>query len=244
MKALIIEDDAIFANSVVRMLEKQGINCDVCDSAEDGISLVEAWVYDVILLDMCLKGMDGNELIEKVRSLGQQNRKNIPIIVLSNLEDKETKLRALHGGADDFICKPIIEEELISRILAVTRRYDGHSQNNIIIGDLNVDLRARSVHVKGVEICFSAKEYELFSLLVRKENNTLKKTEILDSLYGGEKVPGFKIIDVLICNIRKQLSKYTKEQYVFTVWGSGYKIANKSIRLHELDEKVIQAKLG
>jgi two-component system cell cycle response regulator CtrA len=224
MKALIIEDEPLYAKRIAQTLWQHGINSDICHKAEDGLCMAEACEYDVMIVDACLPDRSGNELIQEIRTSNKHNKKNVPIIVLSNLEKSEDKVEAFIHGADDFIQKPYESKEFIMRILTAIRRCNGHSENKIRIGEISLNLKERSVYVNDKKLKFSGKEYQLFQLLIMKKQNTLSKQEILDALYYGEGVPGMKIVDVLICKIRKEIAKYTKVQYLETVWGMGYMI--------------------
>jgi len=241
MRALIIEDDAIFAGNVAKILDQHGIASDICYSAEDGLCMVEAFTYDVCLVDLNLTGMSGNELIQQIRML-KQNKKQMPIIVLSCLEKTEEKVEAFINGADDYVVKPANPKEFIMRILSAVRRSNGHSENKIKIGEISLDLKERSVAINNKPLKLSGKEYSLFQLLVMKKNNTLSKQEILDSLYCGEEVPGMKIVDVLICKIRKEMAKHTKTNYVNTVWGMGYVI--KAPKIEEAEIPIVATVTG
>lgn len=237
MRALIIEDDAIFANNIAKILDQHGIASDICYSGEEGICMVEAFTHDICLVDLNLTGMSGNELIQQIRMLNKQNKKHIPIIVLSCLGKADEKVEAFINGADDYIVKPADPKEFIMRILTAIRRCNGHAENKIKIGEIALDLKERSVSINNKPLKLSGKEYNLFQLLIMKKNNTLSKQEILDSLYCGVEVPGMKIVDVLICKIRKEIAKYTKANYLNTVWGIGYVI--KSPKPEELDQPMI-----
>lgn len=241
MKALIIEDDIVCANGIARLLDNHGISADICNTAEDGIYMIESWSYDITLVDLCLPGVSGQQFIQEIRSLNKSNKKNMPIIVLSSLEKADDKVEAFLNGADDFICKPIEKKEFIMRVLTAIRRNNGHASNNISIGEITLNLREKSIYIKNKQINFSNKQYNLFQLLIMKQNNILTKREILDSLYGGEKVPGMKIVDVLVCNIRKEIKKYTDNDYLDTVWGMGYRIINpnrRTIGSEEINESI------
>ena len=236
MKALIIEDEAICANEIAKTLEQHGIASDICYTAEDGSYMVEACQYDVVIVDINLTGMTGNELIQQIRMSTKQSKKNMPIIVLSSLEKSEDKVEAFIHGADDFITKPLEKKEFIMRVLTAIRRCNGHSENKVKIGEIALDLRERCVYINNKPLKLSGKEYSLFQLLMLKKNNTLSKQEILDALYGGNEVPGMKIVDVLVCKIRKEIAKHTTNSYLTTVWGTGYVVRSPKLSIDKTED--------
>jgi two-component system cell cycle response regulator CtrA len=229
MRALIVEDDILFADNLSKALHNNGIVSDICPLGEDGLLMMDSWAYDICIVDLGLPDIQGNELIQKIRFSKKAKKNNIPILVLSSFQKSEDKVKAFMYGADDFVTKPYENNELAMRILALIRRSNGHTQNILSVGEeIQLNLSAKEVKVNNNLIDLSSKEYNLFELLVLKKGNTLSKQVILDSLYGGgHKVPTQKIVDVLICKIRSEIAKFSKSNYLKTVWGMGYKIDDR-----------------
>jgi two-component system, cell cycle response regulator CtrA len=146
-----------------------------------------------------------------------------PILILSGLAGIEDKVKGLGFGADDYMTKPFHKDELVARIHAIVRRSTGHGQSIIQIGDLVVNLDAKTVDVQSRRVHLTGKEYRMLELLSLRKGTTLTKEMLLNHLYGGMDEPEIKIIDVFICKIRKKLADASPDRnYIETIWGRGY----------------------
>jgi two-component system, cell cycle response regulator CtrA len=219
MRILMVEDDSAMAQSMERLLKAEGFTVDATSLGEEGIDLAKNYNYDLVLLDLNLPDMSGMEVLRTLRVA----KINTPIMFLSGSIDMETKVRALSGGADDYLTKPFDRDELVARIHAVVRRARGHAQSLIQIGSITVNLDAKTADVSGSRVRLTGKEYQLLELLCLRKGATLSKETLLNHLYGGRDVPEIKIIDVFICKLRKKLFLPTGgATYIETVWGHGY----------------------
>ncbi|MBY7649820.1 MAG: DNA-binding response regulator [Candidatus Liberibacter europaeus] len=220
MRVLLIEDDSALAHSIGLMLKSENFNVYVTNLGEDGVDLGKIYDYDIILLDLNLPDISGYEVLKTLRMA----KVSTPVCILSGMSSIEDKVRGLGYGADDYIGKPLNKDELIARIHAIVRRSRGHSQSSITIGDLVVNLDAKTVEVGGTRIHVTGKEYKMIELLSLRKNTTLTKEMFLNYLYDGMDEPEVKIIDVFICKLRKKLSGASgnKTNYIETVWGRGY----------------------
>jgi len=219
MRVLLIEDDPTTAKSIELMLSHASLNVYTTEYGEEGIDLAKLYDYDLILLDINLPDMTGHEVLRQLRLA----RVDTPILILSGEDDTESKLRGFGFGADDYLTKPFLREELIARIHAIIRRSKGHAQSIIKTGAVNVNLDAKTVDVQGNTVHLTGKEYQILELLSLRKGTTLTKEMFLNHLYGGMDEPELKIIDVFICKLRKKLSEATGGQnFIETVWGRGY----------------------
>ena len=219
MRILLIEDDPIAATGIELMLKAEGFNVYTTDLGEEGVDLGKLYDYDLIALDLNLPDMSGYEVLKKLRT----SRVQTPVLILSGDAERESKVRALGFGADDYVTKPFHRDELVARIHAIVRRSKGHSQSVIRTGKLAVNLDAKTVEVDGSRVHLTGKEYAMLELLSLRKGTTLTKEMFLNHLYGGMDEPELKIIDVFICKLRKKLSMATEgENYIETVWGRGY----------------------
>lgn len=219
MRVLLIEDDRATAQSVSLILKSQGMVIDATDLGEDAIDLAKLYDYDIILLDLLLPDMEGIEVLRRMR----QARIETPVLILSGLNQPDSKVRTLGLGADDYLTKPFDRAELIARIHAIIRRSKGHAQSIIHTGRLAVNLAARTVTVNDKPVHLTTKEYGIIELLSLRKGSTLTKEMFLNHLYGGLDEPELKIIDVFICKLRKKLAAVSLgDHYIETVWGRGY----------------------
>lgn len=219
MRVLLVEDDPTTAKSIELMLSHASLNVYTTEYGEEGVDLAKLYDYDLILLDINLPDMTGHEVLRQLRLA----RVDTPILILSGEDDTESKLRGFGFGADDYLTKPFLREELIARIHAIIRRSKGHAQSIIKTGAVNVNLDAKTVDVQGNTVHLTCKEYQILELLSLRKGTTLTKEMFLNHLYGGMDEPELKIIDVFICKLRKKLSEATGGQnFIETVWGRGY----------------------
>lgn len=219
MRVLLVEDDPAIAKSIEMMLGHANLNVYTTDLGEEGIDLAKLYDYDLILLDLGLPDMDGHDVLRQLRLA----RIETPILILSGDTATESKIKGFGFGADDYMTKPFHRDELVARIHAIIRRSKGHSQSIIKVGDLDVNLDAKTVEAHGKTVHLTGKEYQMFELLSLRKGTTLTKEMFLNHLYGGMDEPELKIIDVFICKLRKKLAQATGGQsYIETVWGRGY----------------------
>jgi two-component system cell cycle response regulator CtrA len=226
MRVLLVEDDVPTARYIGLSLASVGITCDIATVGEEGIELNAVYDYDIVILDLILPGIDGYEVLRRLRSA----KVNVPILILSGLSQPNQKVKGLGVGADDYLTKPFDRDELIARIQAVVRRSKGHAESVIRVGKLAVNLHHRVVEVDNKPLHLTSKEYAIMELLALRKGTILTKEMFLNHLYGGMDEPEFKIIDVFICKLRKKLADASGgESYIETVWGRGYTLRDPAI---------------
>ncbi|MCF6443229.1 response regulator transcription factor CtrA [Nereida sp. MMG025] len=219
MRILLVEDDPTTSKSIEMMLSHANLNVYSTDLGEEGIDLAKLYDYDLILLDLGLPDMNGHEVLRQLRL----SKIETPILILSGSAEVDDKIKGFGFGADDYMTKPFMREELIARIHAIIRRSKGHSQSVIDTGRISVNLDAKTVSVGGKTVHLTGKEYQMLELLSLRKGTTLTKEMFLNHLYGGMDEPELKIIDVFICKLRKKLANATDgANYIETVWGRGY----------------------
>jgi two-component system cell cycle response regulator CtrA len=232
MRVLVIEDDRATARSMELMLRSQGFNTYTTDLGEEGVDLGRRYDHDVILLDLNLPDMSGYEVLKRLRV----SKVSTPILIVTCLPGIDDKVRGLGLGADDYMTKPFHKDELIARIHAIVRRSKGHARSVIDIGELRVNLDAKTVEVRGQRVRLTGKEYQVLELLSLRRGTPLTKEMILNHLYGGMDEPELKVIDVFICKLRKKLRMATGgKHYIETVWGRGYVLRDPAPRTPQPD---------
>lgn len=221
MRILLIEDDVILAQSLCEMLETEGFHVDEADRGEDGLELADLYEYQLLILDLGLPDMRGDEVLVNLR----QKNPHMPVLVLSGETEIESRLSCLRNGADDYLVKPFNTQELIARLHALVRRANGHDSNILTFGDVKFDMSARDFRVGEARVKLTAKEYAMMELLCLRKGSVVSKESFHDHLYGGLDEPEMKIIDVFICKLRKKFENAGADiDPIETVWGRGYRI--------------------
>jgi len=220
MRVLLIDKD----KSIESVLTHANLNVYRTDLGKEGVDRAKFYdYYDLVLLDLKLPDMSGHEVLHQLRLAKIET----PVLILTEEDKVESKVKAFGNGADDYLTKPFHREELIARIHAIIRRSRGHSQSLIRTGKIVVNLDTKTVSVGGSTVHLTGKEYQMLELLSLRKGTTLTKEMFLNHLYGGMDEPELPIIDVFICKLRKKLTQATEgENYIETVWGRGYVLRN------------------
>jgi two-component system, cell cycle response regulator CtrA len=221
MRALIVAADVITAASIKMALAEENLICDTTDLGEHGLEIGTLHDYDIILLDLTRRGLQGLEVLRWLRAAGLQT----PILMVSDLADLHHKIKGLGFSADDFLTTPLDRRELVARVRAIARRSKARSESTIQAGKLLVNLDTRVVTIDDQPVRLTGKEYAILELLCLHKDTTLTKEMLLEHLYGGIDEPGLKIIDIFVCHLRKKLAQATAgNHYIETVWGRGYRL--------------------
>lgn len=219
MHILLVEDDPNTSRSVELLMQRAGISVFATGLGTDAIDLAKHYEHDLIVLDLGLPDMSGHDVLRQIR----RSNNHTPILILSGEDDTQSKVLSFGRGADDYLTKPFEAAELVARIHAIVRRSKGHAQSVIKTGAIEVNIDTKTVSAHGTHIGLTFKEYQVLELLSLRKGFTITKDMFLNHLYGGMDEPEPKIIDVLVCKLRKKLSVATGgEQLVNTVWGQGY----------------------
>ncbi|MEC2536794.1 response regulator transcription factor, partial [Bacillus cereus] len=172
--------------------------------------------FDLILLDVMMPNLNGFEVSKMIRS-----QSNVPIIMLTALEEEEDQMKGFDLGIDDYITNPFSFHVLIRRVEAVLRRsYDKNVNNHLIFKEVRIDVDAYRVYVNDVEIILTTKEFEILQLLFQNERKVLTRENIVEKVWGYDYFGETRIIDTHIKNLRKKLAI----PYIKTIKGIGYKI--------------------
>jgi len=231
MRVLLVEDDLTAARGVEFMLRSAGSVVDHAECGDDALDLVKYYDYDIVILDLILPGMDGYEIVRRIRAA----RIDVPVMIVSGLNRAQAKIKGLGAGADDFITKPFDKGELLARVQAIVRRSKGFSQPMLQVGALQLNLESREVVVEGHAVHLTGKEYAILELLVLRKGVVLTKESFLNHLYGGMDEPEIKIIDVFICKLRKKLADAGVRNLIGTVWGRGYILKDSDVHLQAVE---------
>lgn len=224
-KILIVEDDAASAAYVAKGLSEAGFAVESCGDGRDGFFLASEGIFDLIVIDRMLPGLDGLSVLGALRAAGIRT----PALVLSALGTVDDRVNGLRAGADDYLTKPFSFAELLARVEALLRRADGMAvgaaATRLTIGDLEIDLLARTVQRAGRPIPLGAREFNLLEFLARHAGQVVTRTMMLEKIWDYHFDPGSNVVDVHIGRLRRKLEEGFATPILHTVRGAGYRLA-------------------
>jgi two-component system, OmpR family, response regulator len=219
VRILVIEDDTTLARFVMKGLREAGFAVDHAGNGEDGLGLALSTPYDAAVVDIMLPKLDGLALIEELR----RNKSTTPVIVLSAKRSVDDRIRGLHSGSDDYMTKPFAFAELVARIHALMRRASGAVEpTRLTVGELVVDLLARTVIRNGKRIELQTREFALLEYLMRNAGRPVSKTMILQHVWNFDFDPQTNIVEVLVSRLRTKVDADFADKMIHTVRGVGY----------------------
>lgn len=221
MKFLIIEDDVAAAALLVQGLAAYGYQCDVAHDGEEGLRRARAEAYDLWVVDIMLPKLDGLSMLKTLREEGRHT----PALILSALGEVGERVEGLRAGGDDYVVKPYAFSELQARIEALLRRARSSEpglETVLEVGDLRVDLLARTVTRAGQEIVLKPREFRLLEYLMRNAGQTVTRTMLLENVWDYNFDPHTNVVDVHISRLRFKLDKHFPKPMLHTVRGAGY----------------------
>ena len=218
MRLLVVEDEKKLNDLITKKLEKEYYGVDSCFDGEEAVRYVEGTEYDAIILDIMLPKLDGFEVIKRIRA----KKNKVPILLLTARDNIDDKVKGLDYGADDYLVKPFIFEELMARIRVLLRRNSWNADNIITIANLKVDLDAKTVFRDDVLIKLSGREYSILEYLIRNKGKILPRERIEDHIWNYEYEGGTNVIDVYIRYLRKKIDDGYTPKLIHTVRGLGY----------------------
>lgn len=219
---LLVEDNIDIHNLIKDILVKNNYNVIDAFSGTEVISLIEKNEINLILLDLMLPGVNGEEIINKV--------KDIPIIVISAKLSPEDKINVLLDGADDYITKPFDINELLARINVQFRINNKKRNNNLIYKDMLLDKTAHILYLKNKKIGLTKTEYIILKQLLLNPKEVITKTKLIQVLNENDNINidtqeyDENILKVHISNIRKKIRNVTQDEYIESIWGIGFKL--------------------
>ena len=219
-KILIVEDDAQNNKMIQILLKKNNYEAAAAFSGTEALLLLEKESYDLVLLDLMLPGLSGEEVLDKIKDSG------VPVICVSAKDDLDTKLTLMRDGADDYITKPFNNDELIVRITAVLRRTNRVAvpdKGNVLkFKDLELDSENHIVTVNKEGVNMPVKEYKILELLMSNPKKVFTKQNIFESVWAEDYIFEERVVTVHVSNLRNKLKN--GDTYIKTVWGIGYKM--------------------
>lgn len=224
MKVLVVEDNDPLRKAITQRLREGGFAVDETPDGPEGLWLATENKYTVAILDLMLPGLDGLELLKKLRKTNEETS----VLIITARDQVGDRVSGLDAGADDYLVKPFALEELLARVRALTRRK--HSVKNPVlkVGDLEIDTRRRSVARGGREIELTAREYSLLELLALRAGEVVSRAEIWEQLYDFNQDPESNVVDVFIAYLRRKIESEDKPKLIHTRRGMGYILEERS----------------
>ena len=222
MKILIIEDEKLLANSLKKLLEKNGFEVETAYDGEEGAQYAELGVYDLLILDVMMPKMDGFELARQVRS----KRSGVPILMLTARSSVEDRVRGLNCGADYYLTKPFDQRELLACINALLRR-NGDQVNELSFGNTMLELNYCNLVCGAERVRLSAKEFDVMRILLQAQGGNLTKEAILTRVWGFDSEASENFVEVYIRFLRKKLESIDSDIKIESVRRFGYHLEVK-----------------
>ncbi len=224
MKILIVEDDENLALAIAQILNEQKYQTEIAYNGEDGLDYALHDNYDLILLDIMLPKLNGFSLVKKLR----QNKNNSPVIMLTAKDDIHSKITGLDSGADDYITKPFVKEELLARIRANARRQGDVIINTLSFCDLNLDLDTAILSCNTKSIQLSFKEFSILKILLVHPNLVISKEVLIDKVWGNESEAEANNVEAYISFLRKKFQFIGTKVSINTLRRLGYRLEVKN----------------
>ncbi|HPS54260.1 MAG TPA: response regulator transcription factor [Sedimentisphaerales bacterium] len=219
MRVLVVEDEIRLAENISRILrEKENFAVDIANNGVDGLHMAKTNPYDLIILDLMLPGMDGLELLRRIRKTGSSTA----VLILTALDSTENIIAGLNTGSDDYLTKPFDIGELLARCKALIRRSYGKTTPKIQFGKVSIDTVARRVFLDEQEINLTAMEYHTLEYLAMRKGEIVSKTELLEHLYDFNWERFSNVVEVYISTLRAKLDPEKSSSLIQTLRGQGY----------------------
>lgn len=219
MRILIVEDDRDTGEHIKRGLEECGYGADLASNGPDGLVMALDGNYNVVIVDRMLPGLEGLELIRKMREAENMT----PVLILSALGDVDDRVKGLRAGGDDYLTKPFAFAELQARVEALSRRKDQDTTiTELEISDLYLNRLTREVRRGGQKINLQPREYRLLEYLMRNSGQVVTRTMLLENVWDYHFDPQTNIIDVHVSRLRGKIDKGFDKPLLHTVRGAGY----------------------
>jgi len=224
MRLLVIEDYRPLQQSLTKGLREAGFAVDTTGDGKEGLWYATGNEYDVIILDLMLPGMDGLEILKKIRTQGRKSH----VLILTAKDTLQDRVTGLDLGADDYLVKPFAFKELLARVRALLRR--GYQQKNprIRVKDMLIDLNAQRVWRGKQEIALTHREYALLEYLAMRAGQTISRIDIWEHVYDFNSSASSNVVDVYIGYLRKKIEQLNKPRLIHTIRGRGYLLGAQS----------------
>lgn len=221
MRVLVVEDDLEMAGALKRALTEDGHVVDVVHDGMKGEAMASEGSYDVLVLDRMVPSKTGDDVVRDLRKQGVAT----PVLILSALSEEHHRVEGLNAGSNDYLGKPFSTRELLARVRALWHGRDKAGPvTRLQVGDMEMDLLARTVHRGGKKIDLQPREFRLLEYLMRNAGQVVTRTMLLEKVWDYHFDPQTNVIDVHISRLRAKIDRDYSVQLLHTVRGSGYRL--------------------
>lgn len=226
---LVVEDDKMLNKVVCSYINDSGFEATGCHSGEEGLDTMYNSMYELIISDIMMPGMDGFEFAKIVRQIN----KTIPILFMSAKDDLPSKQKGFQLGIDDYMVKPVDLDELLLQVRALLRRANVEMKRKIQVGNLTIDADAMTAIVSGDELAVTTREFNILYKLLSYPNKTFSRAQLMDEFWGYDTDTSLRAVDVYVTKLRDKFSDCDGFKIV-TIRGLGYKVILVTL-LKEMD---------
>jgi DNA-binding response OmpR family regulator len=220
MKVLIVEDEVRLADALGQIMKEQNYLADIIYDGTDGLYYALTNEYDVIILDVMLPGRNGFQIVEKLR----ESHNRTPVLLLTARDDISDKVNGLDKGADDYLTKPFIPEELLARIRALSRRQGEVILDEMTYGDLSLNLSSNDLCCGAKSIHLAYKEFEVLKLLMNNSGRIISKETLITKVWGNDSDAEDNNVEAYISFLRKKLAFVGSSVEIGTIRKVGYRL--------------------
>jgi len=219
MRVLLVEDDHKITSFITKGLKEAGFNVDSVYNGEDGLRWLLRESFDVAVVDIMLPGLDGLTMLAELR----KKKVLTPAIILSAKGSTDDRIRGLQAGGDDYLAKPFSFSELLARIQALIRRATAVAEpTRLVIGDLDMDLLARTVSRQGRKVDLQTREFALLEYLMRNAKRVVSKTMIMEHVWNYNFDPQTNVVEARMSRLRDKIDRPFDRPIIHTIRGAGY----------------------
>ena len=221
MRILLVEDEVRLSQALVEIFQKNRYGIDAVYTGPEGLQYAQSGIYDVVILDIMLPGMDGISILRALR----EEKNQVPILMLTAKDEVQDRVKGLDSGADDYMTKPFSTDELLARVRALSRRKADVKEDIITFGDLTLNKNNCELQkVGGEAIKLSLKEFQIIDLLFENPHQIIKKERIIEKIWGGDSDAEYNNVEVYISFIRKKMEQLKVRTQIRTARGIGYSL--------------------
>ncbi|MCI5900948.1 MAG: response regulator transcription factor [Blautia sp.] len=220
MRVLIAEDEVEIAKALKMLLERNKFSVDIVHNGADAWSYIQEVDYNVIVLDIMMPGMDGMEVLRRIRA----RKMSTPVLLLTAKSEIEDRVAGLNAGADDYLPKPFASSELIARVRALSRRSVNYSDHVLTVGDVCLDCNCYELTANGCSVRLNNKEYQMMELFMSHPKHIFSSEHILGKIWGSDCDTGMDVVWTYIGFLRRKLRDLNAKVEIKTIRGAGYSL--------------------